>query len=163
KTSDISVDNRKHRHIHSGKQRKFGKAGRTIMNFRILALAASTAMSPLCLAVPAFADDGALAQGPTAQAPSDASAEASGDIVVRARTRAETAQSAPLAITAVGQETLENHAITNIGQASQLTPGLVAAPSLFVDVLFIRGVGTPGTTLGAEQSVGLFIDGVPYG
>lgn len=133
------------------------------MNVRILALVASTALSPLVFAAPAFADEAELVQDATAQAPSDAVAEASGDIIVMARNRAETAQSAPLAITAVGQQTIEDHAITNIGQASQLTPGLVAAPSLFVDVLFIRGVGTPGTTLGAEQSVGLFIDGVPYG
>lgn len=133
------------------------------MTLRMLALAASTALSPLVLAAPAFADESVAEQGASAAAPNDADAEASGDIVVMARNRAETAQSAPLAITAVSQETLENHAITNIGQASQLTPGLVAAPSLFVDVLFIRGVGTPGTTLGAEQSVGLFIDGVPYG
>ena len=141
------------------------------MTIRAFALIASTALSPLLFAAPAFAEATAVEkaatlaaqEAPRAQASSDSSAEASGDIVVMARNRAETAQSAPLAITAVGRETLENHAITNIGQASQLTPGLVAAPSLFVDVLFIRGVGTPGTTLGAEQSVGLFIDGVPYG
>lgn len=143
------------------------------MKSRTLALVASTALCPLLFAGPALAaeDDASAAAvasiaGAAEEQPADDSsmtAEASGDIVVMARSRAETVQSAPLAITAVGAETLDNHAITSIGQASQLTPGLIAAPGAFVDILYIRGVGTAGTTLGAEQSVGLFIDGVSYG
>lgn len=107
----------------------------------------------------------ARASEATAAAETAAAEETGGieDIVVTARKRSESLMNVPVQVTALSGETLENRGVTSLSQFSQQIPGFFAAPTLLLDALYIRGIGTSPTNPGFEQSVGMFIDGVYYG
>ncbi|MBN8605658.1 MAG: TonB-dependent receptor [Caulobacterales bacterium] len=93
---------------------------------------------------------------PTAHA--QEGAEQADEIVVTARRREETLQSAPLSVSAFTAETLDNAGVQNIEDVATMTPGFTFAP------LFGGGGSVPvirgqSTTIG-EANVGFFIDGV---
>lgn len=80
-------------------------------------------------------------------------------IVVTARKRDETLTDAPVAVTAIGGEELENQGVTGLEQLSARVPGLQVGRAAQTSSVFIRGVGS-GINKGFEQSVGMYVDGV---
>jgi iron complex outermembrane recepter protein len=92
-----------------------------------------------------------------------------GEIIVTATRRETTVQKTPLAITALSDTALRDANITD------LTKLPMEVPSLFVggndnfgtNSVTIRGIGSLALGLGAEEAVGIYIDGVyqgkPYG
>ncbi|NLR40107.1 TonB-dependent receptor [Novosphingobium sp. ERW19] len=138
------------------------------MNFRVL-LAGGVA--PLALASHGvYAAEAPATTTAAVPAPEDAQttsvgtgARDSGEIVVTARRRQETAQDVPLAISVVGGEHIDNTGAFNVGRLQQLTPTLQFYSSNPRNTAVnIRGLGAPFglTNDGIEQGVGIYIDDV---
>lgn len=139
------------------------------MNFRVL-LAGGVA--PLALAshgvyaaeAPATTINAAVPASEDAQTTSvGTGASNSGEIVVTARRRQETAQDVPLAISVVGGEHIDNTGAFNVGRLQQLTPTLQFYSSNPRNTAVnIRGLGAPFglTNDGIEQGVGIYVDDV---
>ena len=84
------------------------------------------------------------------------------NIVVTAQGRRQILQDVPLAVTAVGGESMQNSGATDIRQLNQLAPSLLVS-STGTEAngsARIRGIGTVGDNPGLESSVAVFIDGV---
>ena len=130
------------------KQKNLPKAATNIHKFLLLGTAA--AILPMSAA--------------HAQDAEEESAETNENvIVVTATKREQSLQEIPLAVTAIGAETLDNTGVTNVESLQFSTPGInatTAAGSGFQSSIRIRGVGTSGTNIGFEGSVGIFVDGV---
>jgi iron complex outermembrane recepter protein len=93
-----------------------------------------------------------------AQTGPDVASESSEAIVVTARKRDESLQDVPIAITALGSDTLQSARVETLQDVAKLTPGLNYTP-LFGkqnQLPIIRGVAQ---TLG-QLNVGVFLDGV---
>ncbi|MBL4616962.1 MAG: TonB-dependent receptor [Robiginitomaculum sp.] len=94
--------------------------------------------------------------------PGAALAQLDDEIIVTAQKRESTLQDTPIAMSAVGGETLADSAIRNAQDLVALVPSLAipqfANPS--ATTISIRGIGTSGFNAGLEPSVGVFIDGV---
>lgn len=82
------------------------------------------------------------------------------DIVVTANRRSQSAQSAPLAIAALGAEQIISRGITDSQQLQKAVPGLFYGNNAGFAQPYIRGIGTGITVPGAESSVATFIDDV---
>ncbi len=83
-------------------------------------------------------------------------------IIVTAQGRAQALQDVPLAVSAIGQEQLQNSGATDIRALNQLAPSLLVS-STGTEAngsARIRGIGTVGDNPGLESSVAVFIDGV---
>ncbi len=94
-----------------------------------------------------------LAQGP----------QALEEVVVTARKRDETLESAPVAIRALSGRELNDYNITKIEDMATLAGGgVIIADSGVSPTMSIRGVSSDATNAGFDQSVGLVIDGVFY-
>ncbi|MEG3087906.1 TonB-dependent receptor [Sphingomonas sp. PB4P5] len=135
-------------------------------------------VATMALTSPAFAQDATASTTTTetttqdAQVASEATAPAStdtadsdinaGDIIVTATRRSERLANVPIAVSAVGQEALQNSGATDIRQLSQLAPSLLVSStgSESNASARIRGIGTVGDNPGLESSVATFIDGV---
>ena len=129
----------------------------------------------IALAAPAFAQDAPTTQA-EAQTTTSGTAAAStdqaqppvieqgnaGDIIITATRRSERLSNVPIAVSAVGQEALQNSGATDIRQMTQLTPSLLVSStgSEANASARIRGIGTVGDNPGLESSVAVFIDGV---
>ncbi|MFT4047232.1 MAG: TonB-dependent receptor [Solimonas sp.] len=88
------------------------------------------------------------------------------EIVVTARRRAETAQSVPIALTAIGERELEANGASTLNQLQQLAPSLqVFAFNPRNTNINIRGLGSnvAVTNDGLENGVGVYVDQVYYG
>ena len=119
---------------------------------RISALLVSSALC--ALAAPVWAQDAA----PQA----DETTADQGEIIVTATRREESVSDIPIAVSAVGGETLRNSGGTDIKAITQLAPSL-SISSTGTEAngsARIRGVGTVGDNPGLESSVAIFIDGV---
>lgn len=81
------------------------------------------------------------------------------EVVVTARKRAETLETAPLSVAAVSGERLADQGVTNLEQLSASVPSVQIGRSLQTASINIRGIGSGGNR-GFEQSVGMYIDGV---
>jgi len=81
------------------------------------------------------------------------------EIMVTARKREEGLMDAPVALTAVMGEKLDQSGITNLEQLSAQVPGVQIGRTLQTSGIYIRGIGS-GINKGFEQSVGMFVDGV---
>lgn len=127
---------------------------------RVAALLISTAM---------VAPGTAFAQSstsPDATAPSVTDASETVDpneIIVSARRRDERLLDAPVAITAVGGETLQNYNVTRVTDLATLVPSLITskAASGSSASIFLRGVGSTALSAGFDQSVSFVVDGLP--
>ena len=98
------------------------------------------------LSVPALAQDMALEE-----------------IVVTAQKRSESLQDTPISIAAFGTEELEMMGVYEAGQVADYTPNLEISrqpASLDNYGYSIRGIGSGETNLLAENTVGLYLDGV---
>ncbi|ALG60472.1 TonB-dependent receptor [Citromicrobium sp. JL477] len=84
-------------------------------------------------------------------------------IIVTARRRDERLIDAPVAITAVGGDALEQYQATRVSDIATLVPSLVAgkAASGSSASIFLRGVGSTALSAGFDQSVSFVIDGLP--
>lgn len=110
----------------------------------------------------------ALAEAP-ADAPQRAADAGPGEIIVTATRRETRVQATPLAISALDSAALQRN---NIGDLTKLP---LQVPSLFVGgddgfgstSVTIRGIGSLAIGVGADEGVGIYIDGVyqgkPYG
>lgn len=95
------------------------------------------------------------------------SVEASGglsEIVVTARKQQESLLQVPVAVTAVGGETLERAGVANIQNISRVAPQVIVAQgdSGAGASFSIRGLGSPFNDAGVEQSVTVNVDGVSF-
>lgn len=104
---------------------------------------------------------GGVATDPAARV--DASRSSPEDIIVTARRRDERLIDAPVAITAVGGETLSNYSVNRVTDLATLVPSLIAgkAASGSSASIFLRGVGSTALSAGFDQSVSFVIDGLP--
>lgn len=125
--------------------------------------ASALALALLALAAPIHAQTQAAVTVPLALAADD---ESGADIIVSARRRDERAQDVPIALSVVGQETLEKTGNYTLGQIQQLVPSI----QLFSfnprnTNINIRGLGSNValTNDGLENGVGVYLDNVYYG
>jgi len=85
------------------------------------------------------------------------------DIIVTARRTNESAQSTPVAVTAITGDQLQTLAIVRLDGLSQLAPSLrvsQASGSANAPALFLRGLGTVTTAFYQEPAVAIYLDGV---
>ncbi|MEG3083327.1 TonB-dependent receptor [Sphingomonas sp. PB2P12] len=96
-----------------------------------------------------------------ASAAADTGGNAS-DIVITATRRSERLSNVPIAVSAVGQEALQNSGGSDIRSLNQLAPSLLISSTGNESNASarIRGIGTVGDNPGLESSVAVFIDGV---
>lgn len=115
------------------------------------------AVFPAALGLSAAAN----AQVPVA-ADADAASVNAGDIIVTGEKQATTLQRAPLALTALSNDTLKQSNITQLIDMNGFVPGLTVANSgSFVRVVSIRGIGYEASdNLSAEPGTSFHIDGV---
>jgi len=85
-------------------------------------------------------------------------------IRVQARATSQEVRDIPVAITAVGEETMEKFSLNDIEDVAAFTPGLeLSRISSGSGVsISIRGISSSAGTLGIESSVSVIIDGVYY-
>ncbi len=89
--------------------------------------------------------------------------EISDEIVVTATGRAAAIQDVPLAVTAIGAETLENTGVQDLRDVTQVAPSFsmgTGQSNSSGTTARIRGIGTGSDNPGFEAAVGIFIDGV---
>lgn len=86
------------------------------------------------------------------------------EIVVTARATEESVRDIPVALTAVGEERMNQFGIESMMDLEALTPQLDIgrATSGSGTSISIRGISSPSTSIGIEQSVAVIIDGVYY-
>lgn len=82
-----------------------------------------------------------------------------GEIIVTANRRAESAQSVPIAVTALSSEEIRRTGAVDTNALTGKIPSL-SIPHQGPKLYFLRGVGTTGTSNNVEQSVATYIDGV---
>ncbi|WP_109807696.1 TonB-dependent receptor [Sphingosinithalassobacter portus] len=93
----------------------------------------------------------------------DAPTPAANEIVVTARRRDERLIDAPVAITAISGDMLEDYSVSRVSDLATMVPNLVAgkAASGSSASIFLRGVGSTALSAGFDQSVSFVIDGLP--
>lgn len=86
------------------------------------------------------------------------------EIVVTARAVEESIRDIPVAITAIGQERMENYSLHSMMDLEAMTPQLsiFRAGNGSAASVQIRGIGSTTTSIGIEQSVAVMIDGVYF-
>ena len=84
------------------------------------------------------------------------------EIVVTAQRWEEPAQDVPISLSVIGDELIARQSITDFRELVRLTPNAHLDLGNFYDVN-IRGFGTPLFNKGFDQSVGIAVDGIPYG
>ncbi|TWB40434.1 TonB-dependent receptor [Nitrospirillum pindoramense] len=132
----------------------------------------ATAMATLFLAAALHAPAAQAAGGASADASpggapdtADAAGAASDgtldDIVVTAEQRAQTLQSAPVAVQAVTGASLAANSLTNTADLTRVLPALVVAPAAGgTPQLYVRGIGSFISTSYSEPAVAFNLDGV---
>lgn len=85
------------------------------------------------------------------------------EVVVTAQARSESMQDVPISMVAMSGEQINEQAITKMEDFTMNMPAVTVAQNPIGNFLFIRGVGTPGTNQGIEQSVAIFHDGIFLG
>ena len=84
------------------------------------------------------------------------------EIVVSARKRSERLEETPVAVTALGENTLREAGVTRLDQIEDLVPNLqiLGSDSDIEAKVVIRGIGTSQSEMAFDPGVGVFIDGV---
>ena len=124
----------------------------------------SAGIAALATPTYAHAQDDTTATADAAAQAADAATEPANDaeIVVTAQGRRQPLQDVPLAVTAVGGQSMQNSGATDIRALNQLAPSLLVS-STGTEAngsARIRGIGTVGDNPGLESSVAVFVDGV---
>lgn len=111
---------------------------------------------------------GIIASG-VAQAQDKPAANDSGgieEIIVTAQKREQNLQDVPIAVSALGVDTLKANGVTNVTDISGLVPNVLVQHTVGganAPTFTIRGVLGQGTSAGTDRSVGLYLDGVALG
>ena len=86
------------------------------------------------------------------------------EIIVTARATEESVRNIPVAITAISEERMNQFSMDNLMDLEALTPQLSIgrATSGSGTSIAIRGIFSPSTSIGIEQSVAVIIDGVYF-
>jgi len=119
-----------------------GSRGRNILKLALATGAVGAAVSG-----PAAAQDGLALE----------------EVIVTAQKRSESLQDTPISVAAFGQQELEAIGAFETGQVAEYTPNLTIdrQPSSLDNYGYsIRGVGSGETSLLAENTVGVYVDGV---
>lgn len=82
------------------------------------------------------------------------------EIVVTAQRREASLQEVPIAVSAFGEQALEDAGVQTVHSLGSITPGLHVGTFNVAITPIIRGVGTPSGTTGVEQAVATYVDGV---
>jgi iron complex outermembrane receptor protein len=87
------------------------------------------------------------------------------EVVVTATKRAESIQEVPMSVTAFTSEFFKDSGVSNLEGLDNYTPSLKITPGTDSNStsIRIRGIGSVGTNVGIDPSVGTFIDGVYQG
>jgi len=105
-------------------------------------------------ACPAWAEEAQTTDGSGAQLE---------EIVVTAQKRSESLQRTPVSVTALGEGALEARGITSVADLQASVPGLMIGGNMNfggINSIVLRGVSSPNVVIGAEEAVGVYIDGV---
>ena len=109
---------------------------------------------------------GSLAMSDTAIAQERGKAANAGleEIIVTARKQSESLLDVPVAVTAVTSQQLERAGVNDLGSLSRVAPQVIIAQgdSGAGASFSIRGLGSPHTDAGLEQSVTVNVDGVSF-
>ena len=118
--------------------------------YRAIFLSATTA---LALSMPAYAQEGETESRTRA---------AFGEIVVTARSQAESLMSVPVAVTALTAEDVQRYATSDLIKLAHVRPDveIYSGGSRAGAAFVIRGIGTTADTAGVESSVSIALDGV---
>lgn len=101
--------------------------------------------------------------GAAAQAENSAESAGIQEVVVTARRRTENLQDVPLAVTAIGADTLQQQAVTNLEDLNSFAPNFKISADRATNAtinVYIRGVGQSDPLWGFEPGVGVYIDDV---
>ncbi|MET0378657.1 MAG: TonB-dependent receptor [Spongiibacteraceae bacterium] len=85
------------------------------------------------------------------------------EVIVTARKTEEMAQDVPIAITAIGPETIQNQKIVGLYDLQRITPSLNIAPDAYGPLgglVALRGQRQGDTLLSQSPAVGIYVDGV---
>jgi len=85
------------------------------------------------------------------------------EVVVTATKRAESMQDVPISMIAMSGKFINDMAITRGEEFAADIPAVTIAQNPIGNFIFIRGIGTPGSNQGIEQSVSIFHDGIYMG
>lgn len=102
----------------------------------------------------------ALAQAPPDESDSKA---ITGDIVVTAQRREQTALKVPLSLTALDETLIRDKQVTALSDLQFVAPGIRSGQQQGSNRLFIRGIGLSSFAAGADSSVAFYVDGVYIG
>ena len=96
--------------------------------------------------------------------PQFASAQVLEEVLVTAQKRSESVQDIPIAVSAFDQGFMRKSGIENAADLVAYTPGLSGQSYQATESVFtVRGIGTQAFGIGADNSVGMFIDDQPIG
>lgn len=120
----------------------------------------------VCLLLPAnaFAQQ-TSAENQPAEVQSGTRSNAIEEIVVTARRRVETLQTAPVAVTALSGNALQDRSLTTTEDLVQIVPTMVsprAGNGGGTGQFFLRGIGQNDPTINVDPGVALYIDGVYF-
>lgn len=126
------------------------------MNIKLMLGASVAALS--CLSTTAYAQE-------TANPGSEQIEQSEGitEIVVTAQKREESAQKVPIAITAIGSETLTDTGFDNLASLVKLAPSLQLSNFGPIAFVTMRGIGNENTTAGGDPGVAIHFDGIYLG
>ena len=118
-------------------------------------------LSGLALLVPLLVT-ATFAQGQDPNGPDPLALE---EVVVTATKRAQSIQEVPMSVTAFTAEFFKDSGVSDLAGLEQYTPSLKITPGTDSNStsIRIRGIGSVGTNVGIDPSVGTFIDGVYQG
>lgn len=85
------------------------------------------------------------------------------EVVVTAQKRAQSAQDVPIAITALGEQQLEDSGFDNISDLATMGPSMQFGNFGPIAFVTIRGIGNENTTAGGDPGVAMHLDGVYMG
>ena len=129
-------------------------------------MAADTKLLGRAAVLASFAFLGSFALLPRITWAADAEAEAAAPgeglqtVTVTATRRAESAQSVPVAVSAITADTARQIGITDAQSFANAVPGLNFNRQAAASIPFLRGVGSPVGEAGDEPSVALYVDDV---
>ncbi len=117
----------------------------------------------LSLLAPATAFAQAAQPAPATAAPTEEGGLE--EIIITARKREESLQDAPLQVTALSKQRIEQYDATSLEKIAGLSPQLFVARTSNGSgaQITMRGIGSSSTSIGLEQSVAVVLDGVYFG
>lgn len=107
---------------------------------------------------------GAQTQDISNAAPADSQVDSNavGEIIVTAQKRSESVQKIPLAVSAIGGDSLQQRGATGLAALGSVVPGLNVSETVGQAKLTLRGIGVDNISIGAESSVAFNQDGIFY-